>query len=481
MFTNFGINKLTFLRQVPQVATNLVLGVAFFIIYTYTMADLFSNPVSSPVNLWGNQQTSGSSSQLKTPDQQMWYFGGNQQGPAPQTNPVRQAVGNFVEGVGNAIPGLGEGYVSELIAGGPTRNTAAYASEPRSGTSGYQQLPTGQEPAQQPQQQQQPQDNSNSDLINALINKGGYNAIDAANAANGDNAANLMREFLGTGGPDQNQIRNEISSGWDQYINSLNDQIGGLQTQRGAQEGTIGAQYGQGVNQLDLQKQQGLQDLDKQRVSAEQNQVKNLRDISGNIKNSFMAGNNYLGSMGAGDSSAANQYAFALTKMGTQQRSDVMQNTANITNDISGRETNLNNVYNSEVNNLGFERDQALQGVAKWFADAQGQVKQMQAQGQLNKSQDLASLSKDIYNQALKQLDDVNSYARDKQAALEQWAINQSTNINQVKQNLAAVSNVSYNQPQAQGIVGSPTVDSSGNMVTPRFFGGANTSDKLFQ
>jgi len=345
-------------------------------------------------------------------------------------------------------------------------------------------------PVNQPDQQTQSTQQSSGGGNSGGGNSGGIPPVDMSkyqgwtdqNAINADWANTWQSKMnQSSGGPDQGQIRNEISAGWDQYINSLNDQIGGLQSQRGAQEATIGSQYGQGVNQLNLQKEQGLQDLGKQKESAQQNQVKNLRDISSNIKNSFMAGNNYLGSMGAGDSSAANQYAFALTKMGTQQRSDVMQNTANIINDIQGRETNLNNVYNSEINNLGFERDQAINGVAQWFADAQNQIKQMQAQGQLNKSQDLANLSKDIYNQALKRLDDVNSYAQQKQAALDQWAINQSTNINQVKQNLAAVSNVSYNQPQAQGLVGTPSVDSSGNMITPRFFGGTNEKDRLFQ
>jgi hypothetical protein len=42
---------------------------------------------------------------------------------------LRKAAGNFTESIGNAIPGLPEMGVSEWIAGGPTRNTAAYASE----------------------------------------------------------------------------------------------------------------------------------------------------------------------------------------------------------------------------------------------------------------------------------------------------------------------------------------------------------------
>jgi len=35
---------------------------------------------------------------------QMWYYGGQAQGPAPATNPLRQWAGDFVESIGNAIP-----------------------------------------------------------------------------------------------------------------------------------------------------------------------------------------------------------------------------------------------------------------------------------------------------------------------------------------------------------------------------------------
>lgn len=44
----------------------------------------------------------------------------------PTVNPIksaRMAMGNFVESIGDAIPGLGEHNVSEWIAGGPTKHT----------------------------------------------------------------------------------------------------------------------------------------------------------------------------------------------------------------------------------------------------------------------------------------------------------------------------------------------------------------------
>lgn len=58
----------------------------------------------------------------------------------PLTNPfanliksVRQAAGNTVEAIGDAIPVINEGNWSELIAGGPTKKSAAFASEQPTG------------------------------------------------------------------------------------------------------------------------------------------------------------------------------------------------------------------------------------------------------------------------------------------------------------------------------------------------------------
>lgn len=274
----------------------------------------------------------------------------------------------------------------------------------------------------------------------------------------------------GDSGVDSSGLRDEISSGWDQYIRGLDDQLGGLSNSRSAQEGIVNSQYNQGVNTLGLQRDQGMQELGSDRTAAMQNQTSNLRDIAGNIRNAFQAGNVYLGARGAGDSSAANQYSYALNKMGTQQRSDVMNNTANILADVDARESNLNNIYSTEINNLGEQKNQQIQQVGVWFADAQNQIKQMQAEGRLRKSQDLSNLSKDLLNQAIARVNQIEQMSMNRKQALDQWAMGVSENIGQLRSNMQKVSQVDYSMPQAQQIAGAPQVDSSGNMATN--FGG---------
>lgn len=272
-------------------------------------------------------------------------------------------------------------------------------------------------------------------------------------------------------------LRNDISSGWDSYLSSLDNQLNGLSGQRTSQEEIAQSQFNQGLNTLDLQKTQGLSQLGTQREQATQNQAKNLRDLAGNIKNSFMAGNVYLGSRGAGDSSAANQYSFALTKLGSQQRGDIMNNTSNILNDIGNRETNLNNIYNTEKNNLQEGLNQQVQGIAQWYSNAVQNLQMQKAQGQLSKSQDLQSLSREILNRALGELSSIQQQAQNRQAALDSWAISNAKNLSEVRTNLSAVASPAYQLPQAQSITGSPQFTSDGRIFIPSGYGN-NSNEK---
>lgn len=261
-------------------------------------------------------------------------------------------------------------------------------------------------------------------------------------------------------------LRSEIGSGWDQYINSLNEQLGGLDIQRKGQEDIATSGYQQGLNTLGLQKGQGITSLGNERRALEQNQAKTLRDLSANQRSAFMAGNNLLGTRGASDSSAANQYSFALAKEAGRQRGDIMTNTSNQLQEINQREENLNNIYNTEVNNLESTKNAQFGQIAQWFGDAQNKIRQAQASGQLNKSQDLASLSKDILNQAISEMNRINTDVSQRRSALESWAMTNSKNISELKANMQQASQFSAQLPGFQNIAGAPQVDSTGNVRT---------------
>jgi hypothetical protein len=276
----------------------------------------------------------------------------------------------------------------------------------------------------------------------------------------------------------EDQMRGVINDKWNGYFGELDNMFNGLNDSASAQNGIVDNTYKQGVSDLDATQSQNQNIINNQRDRTESNRTRNLNDISDNITNLMNAGNVFLGSRGAGDSSAANQYAYALTKLGTKERGNVNMNTDNLLGDINMRETNLRTTYTQAVKQLDTEKQNKMLDVARWLADAQNQIRGMKANGQLGKGQDLQQLSTNVLNYAMQEIARVNQENSSQRQALEQWALNTSTTISQVKDKMGAIGNVAINMPQANAINGMPTVNSSGNFSAAPVGFGSTTDQK---
>lgn len=287
----------------------------------------------------------------------------------------------------------------------------------------------------------------------------------------------LLNEQKNSAAAQEQRVRDSINGGYNAYFQQLDSMLGGLDPQKSAQEGVVNNNYNQSVTDLGTSRDQSQSALDRQRGLTEQNQSKNLRDLADNIINSMTAGNVFLGSRGAGDSSAANQYSYALTKLGSKQRTGIVNNTSNILNDIGDRESQLNNVYTTELGRLNTDKENKLLGVSQWFAEAQNQIKGMVASGKLNQGKDLAQLSSQLLNNALQQIAAIDQDNRGRRDALEQWALNNSQNVQGLQSNLQSIGSINPTLPQAAPITGTPSVDASGNFVVPTGLGGGGGQD----
>lgn len=279
------------------------------------------------------------------------------------------------------------------------------------------------------------------------------------------------------------EARSGIESAYGGYFSQLDQMLNeGLPAQKTAQEQLAASQYTGGVSALQPQKEQQLMTAAAQKEETTQQQGKTLRDLGATIRNAFMTGNIHLGARGAGDSSAANQYAYALTKLASQARGDLQTRFATIFNDINNRITNIGNIYNAEVNRLASERDQKIADISQWFATTQQQIAQAKAQGLLEKGKDLASLSQNLLTQALGQLDRIQTAAVNKQTALDEWALNQETLTQQAGTNIRNALASGYAYPTVPSIVGTPIIDTyGGGLTTPRAYygyGGPATEEK---
>lgn len=272
------------------------------------------------------------------------------------------------------------------------------------------------------------------------------------------------------------QQQNGINSGYNLYFQQLDSMFSGLDAQRQAQEQIVGNTFQQGISDLNATFNQGKADLSTQERKTAENSKKTLTNLADNLRNQLQAGQVYLGARGAGDSSASNQYSYAVTKLGNQNRANVLAQTNSIYSDINDRASRLQNIYTQESSRLQTEKANQIAQIASWFADAQNQIKSMRATGELSKQQDLNALSGQILNNALAQVNQINSRTSNLGATLQAWANTQSQNIKLAQQQSQGQSNYSapniYNPP----INGYPVFNSSTSQ-TPIGYGLNNSSD----
>lgn len=387
-------------------------------------------------------------------------LGGNANVPAGLIGPSIPA--NFI---GPILPPKGATYMtnaasSPFLSKAPTTNSSTQPSQ--------------QAPSQPPQKpsgvSNNPSDADYDRLGVARGDIGGYNRVLGEQQRNQASQQDEQRKY-------EDRIRGEINSGFDAYILGLDQALGNIGTQKAGQEQIVQNQYNQGVADIGLQKESSMGDLATSRRKNEEQQVKSLADIADNIRNLFQTGNVMLGTRGAGDSSAANQYSYAVTKLGSKQRGNVLAQTRSIENDIADREAKLNNVVTQETSKLRTERDNNILQIAQYFQDKQTELQQMKAQGQLQRGQSLANLSTQLLQNAQNMLMQADADYKNKQNTLLSWAASNAQNINQLKSNLAQLGQ--YNVPglNVGAMNGSPTFDAQGNMNTSFYGGGGSTRD----
>jgi len=262
----------------------------------------------------------------------------------------------------------------------------------------------------------------------------------------------------------QQQIEN-ISNKWSGYFSGLDQLMGGLPGQADILKSTADIQSGQQQADLLASTEEQKAALGKQTQQTQVGQVKTLKDISNNIRNLMQAGNVYLGARGAGDSSAINQYAYALTKLGSQQRGDVVTQVNQTLNDINDRLTKVGNIFTQEKNRIGSELSVQINNIATWLADQQQAIKQAKLQGELDKSTDIQALTDNLYNIAVQEATKLQNAYQEQTSALQTWALNNSTSLKEAQSKLSGYGSFQAPALSYKSISGTPQFDQSGNMA----------------
>lgn len=255
-----------------------------------------------------------------------------------------------------------------------------------------------------------------------------------------------------TGGTGGQVPAPNLDSLYTDTFSALDSQLAGLDSQRAGQERVAGNTYQQGYNTLSNQYKQNSGDIDT-------SQKRSLNDLGSTIRQLFQSGNTLLGTRGASDSSAANQYSYALTKMGSQQRGDIM-------GELDRRRSNLKQTYDTNLQNLELQKNNQLQQIAQWYADSQNSIRGIRADLQRQKSQEALNYAISIANQ-------INQNTANQRNALDTWVMNHAKTLQEAQ---AGMAQNAQNLPAFQGLNAPITGGTTGGY---NMFGfGSNDQDK---
>lgn len=303
------------------------------------------------------------------------------------------SLGNAIAAVGNKL-GLPELGISEALGGDYTYGQGTVGSNGRVGLASFAMG------APMPSATQgditSPADPTNTTVLGAST--GGVGSI---------------------GGTNTGVQRNAINSVYDQRISRLNDLAAALAPK---QQAALD-QYMQGFNLnsglLADARDRGLRNLDIATQTNDQNKAQSFQDIASGIRNSIAAFRNQLGTMNASDSSAADIFApYAFARLQGQQRGDVMNTYNQNATQIDIARQNVEGDFANQLNQMKFEKDNAVRGIVDQYAQIRQQISDELATADEARAFELANLGQQYTLKAMASIQALDQQFQDTSNAL---------------------------------------------------------------
>ena len=175
--------------------------------------------------------------------------------------------------------------------------------------------------------------------------------------------------------------------------------------------GTMNTGYQNQVGTINRGQEASLAQANAQADSARAEGKKSLRDLGLNLGSAVQAFGQKLGSMGAGDSSAARMANYGFTKMANRNTADIM---GTVRENLAKIETAKQNIVNDTQNKLAeletWKANQT-QSISSYVRSLRDYISQAKAQGKQALAEDEVGMIKEGFARAQARLEQVNNLA----------------------------------------------------------------------
>lgn len=266
----------------------------------------------------------------------------------------------------------------------------------------------------------------------------------------------------GPAAPDGGAVRGEIESGFDEVNRLLDSKLGIAEGQADADRAQVDELFGTQQVGIEGSRDAGIRNIDEERTNVKSQKGETLKDLDERLRNLIQSTQVFLGARGAGDSSAAGRASAAITKAGLKGSSEIMREANSMWNNLTKRELDIKDEFETQMTNLRQWKSDRLADISSFVRNVQQQIADQKATASAAKAQALANLETNLMNQAFASLQQIDNQMATWQSQVQQWALNSSNNVNQVKARIQELSNVQF-----QGFVPPtlPGIRTGGNQI----------------
>jgi len=207
------------------------------------------------------------------------------------------------------------------------------------------------------------------------------------------------------------KLRDSIGDQFDDILGNYSSQIKGLPGEQQSILSGVGTLADTQKGTINSALATALQQLEGNRGEVKTQQKATLQDLADNTRNLFQAGNIYLGSRGAGDSSATGMYSAALTNQANKQRGDVQGQVNSMMTDINNQQVETEGVNTQMLNEVDTWKANQEQQIVMQYTDLKRQLETAMASAKGQEKANLADLEAQLYNQARTQLTNLQNQA----------------------------------------------------------------------
>lgn len=259
---------------------------------------------------------------------------------------------------------------------------------------------------------------------------------------------------------EQARIRSGITEAYNPIFSEL-DRLAGLLP---GQE----AEYGEEIGNL-ASSQRSVVESGKQRELAnlglareqEQSRTKSfLRDLEGDVRNQLSAFGQYIGALGAGNSSAAGQVASVIGREATKARGKAQQGLAEALRTIDVKQQQVEALASEQLQSVEQWKSNKLLEIKQYFDSQLQNLQQQRLQATGQRAAAIANMIVNTEQQFYQRLQQLDQNVQQFKSGIGQWMLQRAGDLEDYKQKLAIQAQYSTPQSsadlyeQAAGIVG---------------------------